>query len=128
MRFADPLWLVLLLVPAGELWRRWRKRKRVPPSRLAFPGLSMLGDIPRTARLRWRWLPSALKWGGLSLMIVALARPQTVVDAREIHSRARNIVVALDISSSMKATDFQPGNRLEVARRVLGDFVRRRNG
>ena len=37
-------------------------------------------------------------------------------------------MLALDISSSMKAGDFQPGNRLEVARRVLADFVRRRDG
>jgi Ca-activated chloride channel family protein len=37
-------------------------------------------------------------------------------------------MLALDISSSMKATDFKPGNRLEVARQVLGDFARRRQG
>ena len=34
-------------------------------------------------------------------------------------------MLALDISSSMKASDFKPGNRLEVARRVLGEFVPR---
>ena len=37
-------------------------------------------------------------------------------------------MVALDISSSMKATDFKPGNRLEVARAVLAEFARRRQG
>ncbi|HKH82418.1 MAG TPA: VWA domain-containing protein, partial [Gemmatimonadales bacterium] len=45
-----------------------------------------------------------------------------------IKLRSRNIMVALDISSSMKARDFQPGNRLEVARRVLDEFVQRRRG
>jgi Ca-activated chloride channel homolog len=45
---------------------------------------------------------------------------------QEISSKSRNIIVALDISSSMKATDFKPGNRLEVARGVLAEFARRR--
>jgi Ca-activated chloride channel family protein len=62
------------------------------------------------------------------LAIVALARPQAPRDLREIRLRSRNIVLALDISSSMKAGDFQPGNRLAVARRVVSDFIQRRDG
>jgi Ca-activated chloride channel family protein len=128
MRFASPLFLLLLLVPAAYLWRRWRARRRAPAERLAFPALQLLLAAPRTTRTRWRWVPAALKVTGMSLAIAALARPQTAVEVREIRSRARNIMVALDISSSMKAGDFQPGNRLEVARRVLAEFVRRREG
>jgi len=74
-----------------------------------------------------RWLP-ALRLLGLVLAIVALARPQAPRDLREIRLRSRNIVLALDISSSMKAGDFQPGNRLAVARRVVSDFIQRRHG
>jgi Ca-activated chloride channel family protein len=66
--------------------------------------------------------------GGLTLLLLALARPQQPHDVQEIHSKSRNIMVALDISSSMKATDFKPGNRLEVARGVLAEFTRRRQG
>jgi Ca-activated chloride channel family protein len=62
------------------------------------------------------------------LLILALARPQIPKDQREIRLRSRNVVLALDISSSMKAGDFQPGNRLAVARRVMNDFVQRREG
>jgi Ca-activated chloride channel family protein len=128
MRFASPLFLLLLLVPAAHIWRGWRGRRRPPAERLAFPALQLLLAAPRTARTRWRRVPAALGVLGVSLTVVALARPQTAVDVREIRSRARNIMVALDISSSMKAADFQPGNRLEVARRVLAEFVRRREG
>jgi len=71
---------------------------------------------------------SAFRVGGLALMVLALARPQRLHDLREIRLRSRNIMVALDISSSMKAGDFQPGNRLEVARRVLHEFVQQREG
>lgn len=128
MRFADPLFLLLLLAPVVYAWRRWRSRRRAPAERLAFPALAFLTGAPRTARSRWRALPPVLTVTGLVLLILALARPQTVTDVQEIHSRSRNIMVALDISSSMKAGDFQPGNRLEVARRVLSEFVRRREG
>ena len=62
------------------------------------------------------------------LLVLALARPQTVRDVQEIRLRSRNIMLALDISSSMKAGDFQPGNRLAVARQIVSDFVKRRDG
>jgi Ca-activated chloride channel family protein len=65
---------------------------------------------------------------GLILLIAALARPQMPHEIRQISSRSRNIMLALDISSSMKASDFKPGNRLEVARQVLSEFTRRRDG
>jgi Ca-activated chloride channel family protein len=87
-----------------------------------------LGDAPQGGPARWRWVPDALRVGGLTLLILALARPQQPHDLQEIHSKSRNIMVALDISSSMKATDFKPGNRLEVARGVLAEFARRRQG
>src|SRR4029079_14127309 len=62
------------------------------------------------------------------LLILALARPQSARHLEDIRIRSRNLVLVLDISSSMKATDFQPGNRLEVARKVLADFARQRDG
>jgi Ca-activated chloride channel family protein len=65
---------------------------------------------------------------GLALLVVALARPQVPHEVRQIRSKSRNIMLALDISSSMKAGDFRPGNRLMVARQVLADFTRERKG
>ncbi len=128
MRFADSAVLLLLLLPLGVLWYRWWRRRRAPAERLAFPALRFLTTAPATARTRWQWLPTLLSLTGVSLAIIALARPQTVADVRDIKSEARNIMIALDISSSMKATDFQPGNRLDVARSVVADFVERRQG
>jgi Ca-activated chloride channel homolog len=70
----------------------------------------------------------AIRLAALVLLVVGLARPQSPKDIREIRLRSRNIMVALDISSSMKAGDFQPGNRLAVARKVVTEFVHRRQG
>ena len=128
MRFADPGFLVLLAVPLWLGWRLWIGRRRPPAERIGFPALGFLADAPAAPRARWRALPEALRAAGLALLVVALARPQQPHDVQEIKSEARNIMVALDISSSMKASDFKPGNRLEVARGVLAEFARRRQG
>jgi Ca-activated chloride channel homolog len=128
MQFADPLVLLLLLIPLGSAGRGWLERRRVPPEYIGFPALSLLTDEPPTRRARWRPLLGVLRVIGLALLIVAMARPQLPHDLREIKLKSRNIMVVLDISSSMKAGDFQPGNRLEVARRVLNEFVQRRQG
>jgi Ca-activated chloride channel family protein len=128
MRFADPGFLLLLVVPAARAWWLWRRRRRPPVERIGFPGLDFLRGAPESGRTRWQWLPQALRLTGLALLISALARPQVPHEVRQINSKARNIMVALDISSSMKAGDFKPGNRLTVARQVLADFVTRRDG
>ena len=128
MRFADPFYLVLLLVPLALAVRAWRARRQPPAERIGFPALGFLADAPAAPQARRRWVPEVLLVAGLALLIVALARPQRPHDVQEVRSRSRNIMVALDISSSMKATDFQPGNRLEVARGVLAEFARRREG
>jgi Ca-activated chloride channel family protein len=128
MRFADPLLLLLLSVPLGYALLAWIRRRRVPPEHIGFPGLAFIADGAPSRRARWRPLLPVLRVGGLALLVLAFARPQLPHDVREIRLRSRNIMVALDISSSMKAGDFQPGNRLEVARRVLKEFVQEREG
>jgi Ca-activated chloride channel family protein len=128
MRLAEPWLLGLLALPLAELWRRWRARRLPPAERIDFPALRFLSGAPATPPTRWPWLPGALRVLGVALLVSALARPQTPQHVADVRIKARNLVVALDISSSMKAGDFQPGNRLQVARRVLADFVRRRDG
>jgi Ca-activated chloride channel family protein len=128
MRFADPWFLLLLAAPLALAWRQWSRRRRPPAERIGFPALGFLEGAPAERLSRWRWLPDALHAAALALLVVALARPQRPHDVQEIRSQSRNIMVALDISSSMKATDFKPGNRLEVARGVLSEFARRREG
>ncbi|MGH7525220.1 MAG: VWA domain-containing protein [Gemmatimonadales bacterium] len=128
MRFADPGSLALLIVPAAFACRAWITRRRPPAARIGFPALGFLAGVPASPRARRLWLPDFMRGIALVLLILALARPQLPHDVQEIRSKARNIMLALDISSSMKAADFKPGNRLEVARGVLAEFARRREG
>jgi Ca-activated chloride channel family protein len=57
-----------------------------------------------------------------------MARPQSEHGLREITSQGVNILLALDVSGSMKAEDFRPRNRLYVAKRVIADFIGKREG
>jgi Ca-activated chloride channel family protein len=59
--------------------------------------------------------------------VVALARPRAAGRSEQSNSEGINIVVAFDISSSMLAEDFQPQNRLEVARERVKQFITMRN-
>jgi Ca-activated chloride channel family protein len=59
----------------------------------------------------------------LALLIVCFARPQSSHDEQEITTEGVDIVIALDISSSMLAEDFRPNNRLEAAKIVARDFI-----
>jgi Ca-activated chloride channel family protein len=128
MRFADPAFLILLLLPAAFAAQWWRTRRHPPHLRLGMPALAFLAGVPVSSRARWRPLLKVLRIVAMVLLVAALARPQIPKDVREIRLRSRNIMLALDISSSMKAGDFQPGNRLTVARKVVTEFIQRRNG
>ena len=50
-------------------------------------------------RVRWRLLPDGLRVAALALLVLALARPQVPHDVREVKSEARNLMLALDIST-----------------------------
>jgi Ca-activated chloride channel family protein len=123
-RFAEPLWLLaavgaILVVLAAVL----RERREAA---VAFPGLSRLGATRPGWRTRLRHLPVVLAAAGLVLASAAMARPQWGSVKRDVSTRGVDIVVALDVSGSMAAEDFQPKNRLAVAKEVVADFIRRR--
>jgi len=121
-RFASP-WL-LLLVPLCLLaaWHMARRRRRAD-ARTALPLASLRIPLGRSPWVGLdRWLPW-LRGLTLILLVLALARPQAGARIESVSSFGVDVVVALDISGSMRAEDFQPDNRLEVARRTVQRFV-----
>src|SRR4051812_45368992 len=119
MRLANPEALALLAFPAGYALLWWRSRRKPPSLRLGMPALFFLTDARPSRRARLRPALKLIQLLAMVLLVISLARPQSPRDIREIRLRSRNIMIALDISSSMKAGDFQPGNRLTVARKVV---------
>lgn len=126
MRLADPwVLLLLVLVPLPLLAARGRAGRG--PA-LAFSVRALAAGLPVTPRARWARRLPWLEALGVALLVLALARPQRLNGSERVTLRSRNLMVALDISSSMKATDFQPGDRLAVAKQVLQRFLQRRDG
>ena len=116
---ATPAWLALLaLVPLAWWWARRRRRDA-----LVLPALATGPLLPRTWRERLRWAPDALRAAAFAGMVLALARPQELAAGRPETTSGVDIVLTLDASGSMKAEDFQPRNRLEVAKQAAIDFV-----
>ena len=122
MTFAHPWWLLALAALPVLVWRA-RRRGDVPGLRFSVAGEARA--LPSTGWARWRWLPDALTLAALALGVVALARPQQTDAVRERTTEGIDIVLALDISTSMTAEDFAP-NRFEAAKTVAAEFVRGR--
>jgi Ca-activated chloride channel family protein len=124
-RFAlhDPLWLAALAVLPLLVWLRGRRHVPV----LLVPFAAAWHRPSLTAPARW---PVALAFAGLALLITALARPQKVEDKREVRSEGYDIVLAIDLSTSMRAEDFERGgerlNRLQALKPVIQAFIERR--
>jgi len=107
----------------------WSSRRGHPArTRLHFSDTGVLQEVARTARARVPRLLAGLRGTGLVFAVLALARPQSGVVEERVTQEGVDIVVALDISGSMAAEDFQPSNRIEVAKRVIQKFVEGRRG
>ncbi|MFW6224387.1 MAG: vWA domain-containing protein, partial [Bacteroidota bacterium] len=85
---------------------------------------SSLGGISTRKPWRVKFYPLlfGLRMLALALLLVAMARPQTSNRRQDISVEGIDIMITMDISSSMLATDFRP-NRLEAAKNVAKDFV-----
>jgi Ca-activated chloride channel family protein len=116
--FAAP-WalLLLLLLP---LW--WFVRRRRAPAAIVLSRVGVLAQGPRAGRAVPRML-FGLRNLLLAALVVTLARPRSAGSAQDSSTEGIDIVIAFDISSSMLAEDFQPQNRLEVARTKVQEFV-----
>src|SRR4051812_19826945 len=116
--FISPWALLLLLVlPAWWIWRARRQRPAI-----VFSRTGALAKGPRAGRavmLGLFLLRNLLLVAGC----IALARPRSGARAENVTTEGINIVIAIDLSSSMLAQDFQPQNRMEVAKEMVKRFI-----
>jgi Ca-activated chloride channel family protein len=124
LQLAHPWALALLAAVPLAIAAIRLERRRAP--RLRHPRAALLAAT-RGPLARLGWLPSALVVAALALAAGSLARPQGIERrAGGAAVEGIDIVIALDLSTSMRAADFEPQNRLHVAKEVLKDFIGRR--
>ena len=119
MRLASPFWLALVAVAVVllVLWMLRRRWQRYP-----FPNVAEA--LGRTGRIPERTVTAGVLAAlALAPLAVALARPQEVLSRHLEHAEGVDLVVALDVSGSMSALDFEPTDRLGVAKEVISSFL-----
>src|SRR5437762_4474134 len=118
--FAHPWALLALLVAPVAVWLLLRKHARMP--RLVLPAAPLF--VPRSRWARLWWLPGVLVVGALALTAIGLAGPRLRASRRiDLSVQGIDVVVALDLSTSMLAADFRPKDRISVAKEVLKSFI-----
>ncbi|MCF8216560.1 MAG: VWA domain-containing protein [Chlorobium sp.] len=119
---------LLLLLPALLLsaWLLRRRDRQGQSAALLFPGVDRLRDegfeAPLFARMVVRWL----RWSGMTLVIIAMARPFLVFEESVAESRGIDVVLVLDISESMLQEDVGRISRLAAVKKVAREFIARR--
>jgi Ca-activated chloride channel family protein len=85
-----------------------------------------MDGLPQTWRTRYGRFVWPLVYIGLVLGVVALARPQAVLRGEAAKARGIDILITLDTSGSMRALDFNPHDRMAVAKRAAKAFITHR--
>lgn len=123
MSFAYP-WVFLLGILLPLLW--WLRIRLYRNPTVLFASFQPLTDLQSGSATLMQRLAMVCRIAALALMLIALARPQQVEVLHQNSTEGIDIMLALDVSDSMAAEDFQPNNRLEAAKIVLANFVQER--
>ncbi|MEO6033672.1 MAG: VWA domain-containing protein [Verrucomicrobiota bacterium] len=127
MSFAHPYFLLfLLLLPILA----WLQGKRGQNSAFLYSSVQLVKPISGLSRSNAGRILLLLRWLSLALFIIALAQPRLIKGESSSHASGIDIVIALDLSSSMASEDFelnhQRANRLVIAKDVLEKFIQQR--
>jgi Ca-activated chloride channel family protein len=121
--FAQPAWLLLLLLVPPLMWR-WRRWGRAT---LRFSDTSLFAGLPRGRSVRAHWGGLWLRGLGLALLIAALAGPRWPDSGTRLPTEGIAIAIVVDVSASMADRDFQwqdeTISRLEGVKKVFRLFV-----
>jgi len=121
LHFANPQVIYLaLLIPVMIGWYIFRQLRQSPTIRLS--GIQPFTNSPVSWKNYFRHLPFILRQAVFGLLIIVVARPQSLNTWENVTTEGIDIVIAVDISGSMLAEDFKP-NRLEASKAVATEFI-----
>ncbi len=119
--FADPALLWSLLAVPALAWWHFARRRRMGGS-IVYSDLAAVRRADVRGGGRWRHLLPVLRLLAVAALAVAFARPRAGVTTENVLTEGVDIVLVMDVSSSMLAEDLDP-NRIDAAKRVAADFV-----
>ena len=114
------LWAALIIIPLLALYYIWKKSSLKPELKLS--SIQNFKNASKTLKQRLIHLPFLLRLFSLTLLFIALARPQSSLSWQDVSTEGIDIIISMDISASMLAKDFKP-NRLEAAKAVATEFI-----
>ena len=127
MQLASPIFLILLIIVPALLFVS--RKSRTPGLRFSdFTAGFATGirEMQHTPALKLLPLLKVMRFIGLLLLIITLARPQLSQSREHRFTEGIDILLVLDISESMRAEDFQGANRIQTAKTVINDFLAHR--
>lgn len=124
MEFKNPLFFLLLLALLPYIvWYVMKFKKSLPS--LKVPDTSKYAKVPKTFRLYLMHLPFLLRVVLISLVVCILARPQSKHSWSDTDVEGIDIMLAVDVSTSMLTQDFKP-NRVEALKEIAQRFIDKR--
>ncbi|NTV02369.1 MAG: VWA domain-containing protein [Chlorobiaceae bacterium] len=122
LRFSDPWWLLLLPAVGGYALFRWFVGRRQHPGVL-FPGVARLRREKLAVNPVAGVLPATLRWLAFAAGVLALAGPRAPIPASDLASNGIDLMLALDVSESMRQRDFDGKSRFDAARDAAREFI-----
>ncbi len=116
------LWLELILIPL-VLWHIWKEKKGSAPA-LVYSGISQFAVAGKFRRYLMH-LPFVFRMLAIAMIIVAIARPRSSESFEKTDTEGIDIVLTLDVSTSMLARDFTP-DRINAAKDIAVEFISQR--
>lgn len=125
LELISPWYLLLLLFfPLYFYWRTFLKKRG--RRQLSYSSLDWLKGEPTSWRIKCVRVSPWLKVLALFFFILALSRPALLDHQDIIRQEGIDILLCLDVSESMRSLDFEPLSRLDVAKKVIADFISKR--
>ena len=121
MTFESPAYLLLLLLVIPYVVWYWYRHRTATPS-IRFSSTEAMCQAPKSLRQRLLHLPLMLRVACYVLAVLALARPQTSNNWSSRHTEGIDIMLCMDVSTSMLAEDLKP-NRINAAKEVAVEFI-----
>jgi Ca-activated chloride channel family protein len=125
LTFADPWAFALLALALPAVLLAARRTRRA--GGVLFSSHTLLAGLRRSRRASLRWLVLPLRVLAVLLLVIALARPEVTGAATEVPAEGIDIVLALDVSSSMSQDYAGGGPKMQATKAVVRDFLERQS-